>query len=218
MNLAKLLCVCLASALSHQAAAQAALGALPAHIDRGAAYVFYSHGQIVEGGSETPVHPRWGMYDFPGIKAALSEGHRFQLIAHHRPSGSGLERSAAQLVAWVRRLIAAGVPPQRITLVGFSRGGVITALASSRLKPLPINTALLATCWAGSVQDQANVTLAGRLLSIYETSDHAASCRALAERSPIVSFREISISTGKEHGAFYQPLPDWVNPLLAWIG
>jgi dienelactone hydrolase len=69
------------------------------------------------------------------------------------------------LDGWVRRLLAAKVAPGRITLVGFSRGGQITALASSRL----------------------------------------------------ASFEEVAISTGKKHGAFYQPLPEWVGPLRAWI-
>ena len=29
-------------------------------------YVFYSHGYIVEGSNPKPVHPEWGIYDFPG--------------------------------------------------------------------------------------------------------------------------------------------------------
>jgi hypothetical protein len=30
-------------------------------------------------------------------------------------------------------------------------------------------------------------------------------------------FSEISISTGKEHGAFYRPMPEWVKPLKTWL-
>lgn len=102
--------------------------------------------------------------------------------------------------------------------MGFSRGGHITALAANQLKPMKINTALLATCWETGVQDQPSITVSGRLLSIYETTDRALSCKEIAARSAqVTSFEEVEISTGKEHGAFYTPLPDWVEPLLSWI-
>ncbi len=44
------------------------------------------------------------------------------------------------------------------------------------------------------------------------------SCAALVERSSkLPSFRDIKISTGKEHGAFYRPEPEWLDPLGRWI-
>jgi hypothetical protein len=59
--------------------------------------------------------------------------------------------------------------------------------------------------------------LGGNLLSIYETSDELGSCGKLAARSHLKSFKEVSITTGKQHGAFFQPLPQWLQPLKAWI-
>jgi hypothetical protein len=61
------------------------------------------------------------------------------------------------------------------------------------------------------------MTLGGNLLSIYETSDELGSCGRLAARSHLESFKEVPISTGKKHGAFFQPLPVWIRPLKAWI-
>jgi hypothetical protein len=76
----------------------------------------------------------------------------------------------------------------------------------------------LGTCWPDGVQEQASISLSGRLLSIYETTDFALSCDELAERSPeLLSYVEHEITTGKEHGAFYKPIPDWIDPLLVWI-
>jgi hypothetical protein len=34
-------------------------------------YVIYSHGPIVEGDEPKPISPKYGQYDFPGIKQAL---------------------------------------------------------------------------------------------------------------------------------------------------
>jgi dienelactone hydrolase len=72
---------------------------------------------------------------------ALGAGAGFHLVAYHRPKDTQPEVYIGMLESWVRRLLAAGVAPGRITLVGFSRGGQLTAAASSRLASTGINTA-----------------------------------------------------------------------------
>jgi hypothetical protein len=179
-------------------------------------YVIYSHGMIVEGDDPKPISPQYGQYDFPAIKQALFNAGGFNLIAYQRPKSSD-DSYADTLKSWVRRLLDAGVKPGRITLVGFSRGAGLTALASSGLAATGINTALLAICEDGDVSQMPGLVLGGNLLSIYETSDELGSCRKLSARSHLKSFKEVSISTGKKHGAFFQPLPQWTEPLRAWI-
>src|SRR6187549_2405146 len=98
------------------------------------------------------------------------------LIAHHRPKNTVPEDYALMLEGWVRRLLMAGVKPGRITLVGFSRGGQITASASSRLASTGINTAVLAICFEGDFTHVPPIVLSGHLLSLYETTDVVGSC------------------------------------------
>jgi hypothetical protein len=180
-------------------------------------YVIYSHGFIVEGNDPKPVSPKYGQYDFPAIKQSLFKDGGFNLIAYQRPRSSD-DSYAGTLQSWVRRLLDAGVKPGRITLVGFSRGAGLTALASSGLASARINTALIAICEDGEVSHASGLNLGGNLLSIYETSDElGGSCGKLAARSHLKSFKEVSISTGKKHGAFFQPLLEWIQPLKAWI-
>ena len=179
-------------------------------------YVIYSHGLIAEGDDPKPVSPQYGLYDFPAIKQAIFSSGGFNLIAYQRPKS--LDDSYADtLKTWVKRLVDGGVKPSRITLVGFSRGAYLTALASSDLKDVGINTALLAICEKGEVSGAPSLSLGGNLLSIYEKSDSAGKCNKLAARSHLTSFKEVKISTGKKHGAFFQPLPQWLEPLKAWI-
>jgi hypothetical protein len=180
-------------------------------------YVFYSHGLIVEGDDEQPVSPKYGLYDFPAIKQALFEQGGFNLIAYHRPRDADIGVHATMLESGVRKLVQAGVPPSRITLIGFSRGGQITARASSGLRDLGINTAILAMCWKGEVVDSPSLVLGGRLLTIYETTDEMGSCAKLGQRGKLASFEEVSITTGRRHGAFFQPLPQWLTPLKDWV-
>jgi hypothetical protein len=180
-------------------------------------YVIYSHGLIAEGDDPRPISPKFGQYNFPAIKQAIFEGGGFNLIAYQRQRNADFDTYVATLEFWVRRLLDAGVKPSRITLVGFSRGGQLTAYASSNVASDGINTAILAICTGGDFYRDPPLILRGNLLSIYETSDEVGSCAKLAARGHLLSFTEVAISTGRGHGAFFQPLPAWLAPLKEWI-
>jgi hypothetical protein len=189
----------------------------PAAIHADERYVIYSHGLIAEGDDPRPISPKFGQYDLPGIKQALFKEGGFNLIAYQRPKNADFGDYVETLRVWVKRLLNAGVRPSHISLVGFSRGAQATAYASSDLSVYGINTALLGICTDGDLKRDPPLILGGYLLSIYESSDEAGTCAALAARSHLASFEEVAISTGKKHGAFFQPVPDWVQPLKSWI-
>jgi pimeloyl-ACP methyl ester carboxylesterase len=217
-GLSRLLAMTLTTVAAAPSLAADVYGDFPVSIDPDARYVVYSHGLIVEGDNPRPEHPQFGTYDFPGIVQALFEDGGFTLIAPHRPANADVASYIAKLESGVHALIDAGVPPTRITLVGFSRGAQMTAVASSRLADIGINTALMAICLDGDFSHDPSLTLGGNLLSIYETTDVVGSCAALAERSvALESFDEIAISTGRSHGAFYTPRTEWMQPLKRWI-
>ncbi|WP_242698657.1 hypothetical protein [Alteromonas sp. 5E99-2] len=94
---------------------------LPKKINPNERYVFYSHGYIVEGTNPTPVHPRWGTYDFPAIVNKLADPNA-TIITEHRPANTDPFTHAHKLKAQVQQLIKNRVSPRNITLVGFSRG------------------------------------------------------------------------------------------------
>ncbi|QCU74341.1 alpha/beta hydrolase [Pseudoalteromonas distincta] len=189
----------------------------PDNVDPNGKYVFYSHGKIVEGENTNPVSPRWGEYDFPEVKDAISSNN-YNLIAYHRIQNTNPKTFALKLTNDVKKLITLGVKPQNITLLGFSRGGEITILASRHIQNPDINIILLASC-ANFMKNNEKFEVYGNIYSIYETSDMVGSCQFLINQSPGVnSFSEISISTGKEHGAFFTPIIEWVQPVKNWLG
>ena len=191
---------------------------IPDEIDANKKYVFYLHGLIVEGDNPRPIHKKYGAYEFQKIKEALAENSSFDVIAHHRPANTEVREYTNKLVSWVKELLNSGVRPSNITLIGFSRGGEIAAYASTNLRENNINTVLLGSCWPGSVQNKSSIVFGGHFLSIFETSDVALSCEKLAKRSPqLLSFKEVSISTGGEHGAFFSPNNEWVIPVKEWV-
>lgn len=179
-------------------------------------YVFYSHGYIVEGLNPSPKHKTWGIYDFPLIKQSLADPN-YHLIAYHRAAQTDPFKFSLQLAQDVKKLIFAGVKPENITLLGFSRGGAISILTSNELKLEKLNIIILAGC-AGLISNNPSVQVFGNVFSIFETSDQVGSCNFLIARSKQVSsYKEISISTGKSHGAFYLPRQQWLTPVKNWI-
>jgi len=117
----------------------------PTSVKANEKYVFYSHGYIVEGDNPRPVDKRhgWGQYDFPAIKQALSDDS-YNLVAYHRPKNTDPFEYAQTLNEQIRKLVAKGVKPENIAMIGFSRGAFITGLTSDKLSDLAIDTVLLA--------------------------------------------------------------------------
>jgi hypothetical protein len=189
----------------------------PTEISANEKYVFYSHGFIVEGTNATPKNERWGIYQFPAIKSALSDPD-YNLIAYHRAAGIEPFEHAKTLAKDVSKLLKKGVSAKNITIIGFSRGAFITSVTSHYLEETPVNTILLAGCGRIVSKKYDDIKANGHLLSIYETTDGASTCQRLEQKSTkLKTFTEISISTGKEHGAFYTPMLEWVIPVKAWI-
>jgi len=182
-----------------------------------ASIVFYLHGQIVEELGPRPVHERWGLYDYPAVVEALGATGA-KVISEVRDQGTDAGQYADQIVEEIETLISEGVAPERIVVVGFSKGGGIAIFVSDRLDRPEVQFVLLAACgdWLSSMPD---LQLTGHVLSVIEKSDTLGrTCEKLAKRNAeLSSFREVSIRTGKEHGAFYLPRSEWLDPVLDWI-
>lgn len=188
----------------------------PRNPDPDGRYVFYLHGQIVQDQGPRPTHPQYGLYDYPLILETLA-GHDLTVISERRRPGTDRERYAKGVVKQVGKLIERGVSPERITVLGFSAGGMIAIHASSMMPDTAINFVIMASC-ADWMYDSPETRLHGRVLSVYEQSDFAYSCKALADRDPGPSdYKDVRINTGKKHGAFYLPDDTWVVPVVDWI-
>jgi dienelactone hydrolase len=196
---------------------QAILSDLPARIDTRASYLIYLHGRIVEEKGARPTDERFGVYEYQQILDTLATAGA-TVIAEQRPANTDFRQFGAHVAHQVRRLLAAGVPAQRISVVGFSKGGGIAIIASALLAHDRINYVFLGACgdW---VLNRADVNVRGRILSIYEKSDElGTSCQPLfAQAKAARQSRELVIQTGLRHGAFYRPRKEWLEPLFAWV-
>lgn len=189
---------------------------VPETVDPAARYLFYLHGAIIERAGERPTHPVFGVYEYRKILEKFAD-QGFIVVSEARPAGTQAAEYAAKVAQQVRSLLAAGVPPDHITVVGFSKGGGIAILASSLLADDRLNFAFLAACgpW---LDTHPEVIPRGRLLALREASDDlVTSCGELFSRSPGAGERrEITLELGGGHGAFYRPHPEWVDPVVEW--
>lgn len=184
-------------------------------------YLFYLHGAIMETQGKAATSPRYGVYLYDRIIEHY-EDRGLTVIEEVRPKVNPTQY-AAKIVTQIRQLMAAGVPAGHITVAGFSKGGYITLLVASSLGNPDVGYVIMAGCGKGKVgfgfeqflKHNRGARLKGRIYSIYAGSDlDAQSCRAAVEQSSGegLVFRENRIKSGKGHGLFYQPRPEWVEP------
>jgi len=190
---------------------------LPKRLDPGKRYVLYLHGRIVEERGPRPTHERWGVYEYQQILETLAAAG-LTVISEQRRSGTDMDRFAEHVAQQVRALVAGGVPAEHVTVIGFSKGGGIAIRTSALLKMDKVGFVFLASCGDGDFRG-VDLDVRGRILSIYEASDEAGrSCAQLFAKSRSTGKRtEIRIQTGKEHGAFFRPRKEWVDPVVAWV-
>jgi len=189
---------------------------VPAEIDPGARYLFYLHGRIIEEQGVRPTHPTFGVYEYQQILEIFAE-RGFVVISEARPEGTDARAYAARVADQVRALLAAGAPPEHITVVGFSKGGGVAITASSLLRENAVNFVFMGACgpWLDS---RPEIVPRGRLLALREASDElVGTCQAIFARAvDSGEQKETVLELGGGHGAFYRPRPEWVDPVVEW--
>jgi hypothetical protein len=189
---------------------------VPANIDARARYLFYLHGRIVEDGGIRPVSERHGVYEYEKILETF-KGAGFVVISEARAKDTDVKQYAAKVVAQINALLKAGAPPRNVTVVGASKGSMIAMQTSTLLKQGDVNFVLIAGCGEQTSRNP-ELSLSGRVLSIYDTSDEGAgTCEKLFARSAGLNRRgEVKLSLNLGHGFIYRPLKEWVEPAVEW--
>jgi len=184
-------------------------------------YLFYLHGKIIEDQGIPAVSPQYGEYEYQEILERLSD-FGFVVISEQRPKNTDGVEYAGRIAEQVATLLDAGVPAKNITIVGASKGAGIAVFTSHFLENEEINFVIMAICHPNEVEylKQNQIFLYGNILSIYDSVDeYAGSCQELftfSEGKGISRHEEIVLSIGTGHGILYQPLEEWVRPIVQW--
>ena len=179
-------------------------------------HIFYLHGRIIEEQGRRPTHPEFGTYEYDEILRQLG-GEGRVVVSEARPRNTDPDAYADKVAKQIEELLAKGVPGRRITVIGASKGALITMLVSTRVRSPQVGYVILANCndW---VRENHRIDLHGEVLSIYEASDSVGgTCEPIFRQSKELGrHREIRLETGLRHGFLYRPMKEWIEPALDW--
>ena len=194
--------------------AKSAFYEMPDHIDSSANYMFFLHNYYVE-----TQGPNGACKYYEILQTFVDNG--FTVISEVRSGEIVPSEYSKKIVRQVRRLLDAGVPPERITVAGHSKGGAITLCVASQLKNPNIGYVIMAGCDIKSLaQAYPDFTqIKGEFLSIYASSDLiASSCQNVFSKAIIgICYKEITLHSDKGHQLFFHPEDIWIEPVMAWI-
>lgn len=200
---------------------------LPTTIDPSSKFLFFLHGMFCEIYGPNGMHPLYGVYDYYGIIKAF-EDVGFIVVSEVRQRGTNPYKYSGKVARQIRTLLGYNVPPEQITVVGFSKGGIITLYAAEKLKNPKVNFVIITGFsnktdrLLGNYKKQIKSSspfMRGRFLYLYDSSDRkCALCqRAFELASKKNSYKEIKIDSSLGHGFFYQPKQEWIGPVVKWI-
>lgn len=117
----------------------------------------------------------------------------------------------------IRGLIARGIAPETITVIGSGVGSPLTAMVSSATGDRRVNYVLLGGCDANLAR-APRFHLSGRVLGLRDADDGASpSCRPLWRNAPKLT-RQHDMVLHSGHGAalFDAPRDAWIRPVEQW--
>lgn len=179
-------------------------------------YLFYLHGLIVEVAGIRPQSEEHGFYEYQLILEELAQ-EGFIVISEAREKGTEIKPYAEKVASQVKKLLAHGVLPEQITIIGASKGGIIAAYVSTMLQEKKLNYVFLAGLFEKYLTDE-NLKLYGNVLSIHDRADKLSITPPLYfQRSQgLGEFEEIVLSLDLGHGLIYKPYREWIDPMLKW--
>jgi len=192
-------------------------------VDSTKPYLFYLHGKIIEDQGIPAVSPDYGEYEYQAILEKLSS-YGFVVFSEQRAKNTDGIAYARRIAEQVTALLDAGVPAENITVVGASQGAWITVYVSHFLENEKLNFVIMAICHPDTVEafKQDQIILYGNVLSIYDHADElAGSCQELFSFSGgkgISKHEEVVLNVGTGHGILYEPLDEWITPVIQWAG
>lgn len=190
-------------------------------VDTTARYLFYLHAKIVEDQGLPAVSDQYGEFKYADILNRFARDG-FTVVSEVRPKDASSGLYARRTAAQVRALLDAGVAPSSITVVGASKGAYIAALVSHEVATPGVGYVILAMCARETVDYMLSqgTRLHGDVLALRDaedTPDLAGSCEPLFDMSAdIGATREIVVNVGTGHGILFQPIDEWVMPVIDW--
>lgn len=181
-------------------------------------FVFFLHNRYLETHELEEYHPDFGRTEY---KEILSEFEKsgLNVISEKRKGNINAREYAQGVDHQIDSLISIGVKPNKITVVGTSKGGYIAQYVSTLANNPELNFVFIASFQDNDIQNIPEINYCGNILNIFEKSDSygvSAIKRKESSTCKIDNFKEIELNTGMGHGFLFKPLMEWIEPTIQW--
>ncbi|MBQ0737867.1 hypothetical protein [Mesonia mobilis] len=181
-------------------------------------FIFFLHNRFLEEHDLNELHPEYGTTEYKEIISEF-EKSGLNVISEKRNGNVNARDYAVGIVNQIVNLIKTGVEPQKITIVGTSKGGYIAQYVSTLANNPNLNFVFVASFRSSDIQNIPEINFCGNILTIYEKSDPfgvSALERKKISNCEIKHFKEIELNTGLGHGFLFKPLKEWIEPTIKW--
>jgi hypothetical protein len=181
-------------------------------------YIFFLHNRFLEEHGLEESHPEYGRAEYAEIILAF-EQEGFVVLSEKRGGNVNARAYALKVKVQIDSLLSTGVEPNRITVIGTSKGGYIAQYVSTLANNPDLNFVFVASYRDSDIERIPEISFCGNILTIHEkTDDYGVSALRRKETSALQvnHFKEVELNTGLKHGFLFKPLQEWIEPSVKW--
>jgi hypothetical protein len=181
-------------------------------------YIFFFHNKFVEENDLSVAHPEYGKAEYNEIINSFKKDN-FIVFSEKRKKNTNAADYAEKVVKQIKSLIKKGIKPNKITVIGTSKGGYIAQYVSTYLANPDVNFVFIGCFQDSDIKQIPDINFCGNILTIYEKSDIygvSAIKRKETSKLKINHFKEIELNTNLKHGFLYKALDEWIVPCKKW--
>ncbi|QSW89542.1 alpha/beta hydrolase [Flavobacterium endoglycinae] len=181
-------------------------------------YIFFLHNKFVEEHNLNEFHPEYGKAEYNEILNSFRKDN-FIVLSEIRSKNTNVPNYAKKIVKQIQELLKKGVAPNKITVIGTSKGGYIAQYVSTYLANPNVNFVFIGCFRDVDIEKIPDINFCGNILTIYEKSDIygvSAIRRKETSKLKINHFKEVELNTGLKHGFLFKALDGWIVPCKKW--
>jgi len=181
-------------------------------------YIFFFHNKFIEENDLNVAHPEYGKAEYNEILASFRKDN-FIVFSEIRKKNTNAYDYAERIVKQIKKLLKKGVSPNKITVIGTSKGGYIAQYVSTLLANPDVNFVFIGCFRDVDIEEIPDINFCGNILTIYEKSDIYgvdATKRKETSKLKINHFKQIQLHTNLKHGFLYKALDEWIVPSKKW--
>lgn len=182
-------------------------------------YIFFLHNLFLEENPDGTFSDKFNVaVDYKGILQSF-RNDGFIVLSEKRKKNTDTKKYAQKIVTQIEKLLKKGVQPNRITIIGTSKGGYIAQYVSTFIANPNLNFVFIGSFQESDIENFPEINFCGNILTIYDKSDTfgvSAIKRKETSKLKINKFVEVELDTKLKHGFLYKPLKEWIEPSKMW--